>query len=123
MAEQALDGYRVLIVEDEYELADELRVELARAGATVIGPIGHLSGAIALTARERDIDVAVLDVNLRGETVYPLVDLLAERGIAVVFATGYDSFSIAARYAHISTCVKPVRLDALVEAIRRAAHL
>lgn len=122
MVEQILQGCRVLIVEDEYDLADELRIELRNVGATVIGPIGHLAGAIALVQSEPRIDVAVLDVNLRGEAVFPVADLLADRGVPIVFATGYDVLSIAPRYAHIVTCVKPVKLSAVIDAVERAAH-
>lgn len=71
MVEQVLAARRVLIVEDEYTLADELRSELSRVGAVVIGPVGHLQGAIDLVRAEKEIDVAVLDVNLRGEAVFP----------------------------------------------------
>lgn len=115
--EQVLAGRRVLVVEDEYALADELRHELSRAGATVIGPVGHLQGAIDLARSESGIEIAVLDVNLGGEDVYPLADLLAARDVRMIFATGYDERSIPSRFAHVATFIKPVELSALVKAV------
>lgn len=118
MVEQILAATRVLIVEDEYALADELSYELSRVGAVVIGPAGNLQGALDLVKSEIEIGLAVLDVNLRGEAVFPVADLLAERGIPMVFATGYDALSIPPRFAHIATFIKPVAISALVEAVR-----
>lgn len=122
MVEPLLASRRVLIVEDEYALADELGYELSRAGALVIGPVGSLQGAIDLVRTEKEIDLAVLDVNLRGEAVFPLADLLAERGVPMVFATGYDALSIPPRFAEIATFVKPVAFSALIEAISSATQ-
>lgn len=119
MVEQVLAARRVLIVEDEYTLADELRSELSRVGAVVIGPVGHLQGAIDLVRAEKEIDVAVLDVNLRGEAVFPLADMLAERGVPMVFATGYDSLPVPLRFAHIATFIKPVPISAMIAIISR----
>lgn len=120
MVEQILTACRVLVVEDEYALADELRYELTRVGATVIGPVGQLQRAIDLVTPEVDIDVAVLDVNLGDEAVYPLADLLATRGVRMIFATGYEARSIPSRFAHVPTFVKPVAMSALVEAVIRS---
>lgn len=117
MVEQLLAACRVLIVEDEYALADELSSELSRAGAVVIGPVGHLQGALDLAKTETAIDLAVLDVNLRGESVFPVADLLAARGVPMVFATGYDALSIPPRFAHFATFVKPVAISTLIKAV------
>lgn len=120
MVEQVLGACRVLIVEDEYSLAEELRSELSEAGAVVVGPVGDLQRAIELVTAEKDLHAAVLDINIRGEDIFPLADLLAERGVPMVFATGYYDFPIPSRFAHIISCVKPVQHSALIEAIRIA---
>lgn len=117
MVEQVLSGCRVLIVEDEYMLADELRRELSLAGASVIGTVGQLQPAIDLARSESQIDVAVLDVNLGDEAVYPLADLLATRGVRMIFTTGYDARSIPSRFAPAATFVKPIAMAALVQAV------
>ena len=120
MTDLPLSGCRVLVVEDEFLIADELRGELAGAGAQVLGPIGHLEGALTLARAEGTIDAAVLDLNLGGTEVFPLADLLIERGVPVVFSTGYDAASLPSRFAAVPTCLKPVPISALVTAVKNA---
>ncbi|MEW6017560.1 MAG: HWE histidine kinase domain-containing protein [Pseudomonadota bacterium] len=83
----SLGGARVLIVEDAALLAMELETGLSEAGAEVLGPAYELEEAMALLAQP--IDAAVLDANLNGLSVQPVAELLAERGVPFVFATGY----------------------------------
>jgi two-component sensor histidine kinase len=82
-----LKGARVLIVEDAVLLALELETGLSDAGAQVIGPAYELEEALALL--DQPIDAAVLDANLNGRSVAPVAELLSQRGIPFVFATGY----------------------------------
>ncbi len=120
MVEQVLGACRVLVVEDEYTIAEEICFELKRVGAVVIGPVGQLRAAIDLVRTAPEIDVSVLDLNLGGETVFPLADLLAERGVPIIFATGYDAQSIPSRFAPAATLVKPVAISAMVKAVSSA---
>lgn len=117
MAEMTLRDCRILVVEDEYYLADELRTELEDRGAVVLGPVGTLDQALALIAGTQDIDGAILDVNLRGEQVYPAADLLLSRAIPFVFATGYDAAAFPPRLGQIARCEKPVSVASLVSVI------
>ena len=82
-----LKGARVLIVEDAVLLARELETGLAEAGAEVVGPAYELEEAMALL--DRPIDAAVLDANLNGRSVTPVAEVLFQRKIPFVFATGY----------------------------------
>ncbi|WP_293901220.1 HWE histidine kinase domain-containing protein [Phenylobacterium sp.] len=82
-----LKGARVLIVEDAVLLALELETGLSEAGAQVVGPAYELEEALALL--DQKIDAAVLDANLNGRSVTPVAELLRQRGIPFVFATGY----------------------------------
>ena len=86
MVDQVLRGTRILVVEDEYLLADDLNNALADAGAHVLGPAASVEDATALIGNEATIDAAILDVNLRGDMVFPLADALRERGIPFAFA-------------------------------------
>lgn len=70
MASQTLQGCRILIVEDEFLLADDLAHVLDDAGATVLGPVPSVRDALELIAGEKAIDFAVLDVNLHGDMVF-----------------------------------------------------
>lgn len=112
---------RILVVEDEYMLADELQRELSRAGAVVVGPVPTVAMALDLLAREADLDGAVLDVNLGGDLVYPVADALAGRKVPFVFVTGYDAQALPPRFVHAPRCEKPVRISAVRDAIGRAA--
>ncbi len=83
-----LKGLRVLVVEDEMMVSMLIEDMLSDMGCTVMGPASRLDEAIEL-ANASDIDCAVLDVNLGGQPIFPLADLLRERGCPFAFATGY----------------------------------
>lgn len=104
----ALDGFRILVVEDEYFLADRLASDLRDMGATVVGLAGTIDDALDLIDATERLDGAVVDVNLHGEMAFPVVDALIARGVAVVFATGYDRASLPPGYAAIPSVQKPV---------------
>ncbi len=108
MRDEALKGRRILVVEDDYFLAEDMRTDLERAGAEVIGPVPRLKQALDLLAQGGRLDGAVLDINLGGEMVYPLADALRERGVPFVFATGYEEKNIPTRYADVPWHPKPV---------------
>ena len=98
---------RVLVVEDDYLLAEDLKDELSAAGAEVMGPVSDLESAWALLAKGPLPNRAILDIKLGGQMVYPLADALRERGIPFVFATGYEAQAIPAAYADVPCCEKP----------------
>jgi CheY-like chemotaxis protein len=103
----ALTGKQILVVEDEYLLAQDIAAALRRRGAAVLGPVATIQAAADLIARQR-IDAAVLDVNLQGDLVYPVADALTERNVPYVFATGYDRAALPSRYSHIPLLQKPI---------------
>ena len=83
-----LDGLKVLVVEDEMMVSMLIEDMLTDLGCTVVGPAARLDEAMDL-ARDSEIDCAVLDVNLGGQPIFPLADLLREKGAPFAFATGY----------------------------------
>ena len=120
MAEPMLKGMRILVAEDEYLLADAWREALAEAGAQVLGPVLSVEDAQALVAGEARIDAALLDINLRGELVFPVADLLRTRRVPFAFATGYDEWTLPDRFTHAPRLEKPVkaaRIVSLLEAM------
>jgi CheY-like chemotaxis protein len=111
---------RILVVEDEMIAAMMLETLLADSGGIVVGPVASVGNALALIAT-KPIDGAVLDVNLGGEFVYPVADVLAERGTPFVFITGYGTTGIDVRpYAHVPVMPKPYEDDGLVRLIAEA---
>ena len=83
-----LAGLRVLVVEDEMMVSMLIEDMLDDLGCKVVGPASRLDEAIAL-AGEAELDCAVLDVNLGGQSIFPLADLLRAKGAPFAFATGY----------------------------------
>lgn len=83
-----LTGRRVLIVEDEYFAAMELQRLVEEAGGEVVGPAGTLADARALVAD--DIDGAILDLRLDGNTSVPVAEALRRRGIPFLLVTGLE---------------------------------
>jgi CheY-like chemotaxis protein len=85
---RTFSGLRVLVVEDEMMVSMLIEDMLADLGCTIVGPASRLDEALEL-ARNGGIDCAVLDVNLGGQPIFPLADLLREKGRPFAFATGY----------------------------------
>ncbi|MGK7295350.1 MAG: hypothetical protein ACNS61_05875 [Candidatus Wenzhouxiangella sp. M2_3B_020] len=85
-----LSGRTILLVEDDFFIAEDLAASCEAAGASVVGPAASASEARDLVSRVERLDGAMLDVNLRGETSFELADMLLERGVPVLFTSGYD---------------------------------
>jgi len=83
-----LNGLRVLVVEDEMMVSMLIEDMLGDMGCVVVGPASRLDEAIAL-AELGELDCAVLDVNLGGQPIFPLADILRAKGHPFAFATGY----------------------------------
>ena len=71
-------------------------------------------------ADKGDFEAAILDVNLGGELVYPVADLLSSRGIPFVFVTGYGRESIDRRFANAPVLEKPIELTSLEDIFGRS---
>ena len=90
---------------------------LLELGHEVAGLAGRLDAAMAL-AREAEFDLAMLDVNLAGETSFPVAQILASRGIPFLFATGYGIKGVAEEYRSYPVLQKPFRSHDLDLALR-----
>ncbi len=112
-----LEGRNVLVVEDEYFIADDMRRVFEENGATVIGPVGSVEDALAILSEAPPIDGAVLDINLRQTMVFPIADLLRQRGVPFVFATGYESIVIPERLRDAVHCEKPGEAARVADAL------
>ncbi|TNC47699.1 response regulator [Rubellimicrobium rubrum] len=106
--DQALAGRRILLVEDDFIIADDVAAAFGSAGAEVVGPAATPRKALELIKQTERLDGAMLDINLQGDLVYAVVDALQARGVPVIFASGYDRSAIPERYADIPFCEKPV---------------
>ncbi|WP_133500750.1 response regulator [Cognatilysobacter terrigena] len=111
-----LESRRVLIVEDEFLMADEFARSFEAAGAEVIGPYSVVEDAIE-AARWQPLDAAVLDVVLLEESVAPVAALLRARGIPFLFATGVEANCLPGGYESVPVVEKPCDIDELVTAL------
>jgi CheY-like chemotaxis protein len=112
-----LANRRVLVAEDEYFIARDIAQALHILGAEVVGPVPSRDEVQAILATGERLDAAILDINLNGEMVFPVVEALTAQGIPVVFATGYDQTTMPAQYQDIPCWQKPFDPQTLVQAL------
>ncbi len=110
---------RILIVEDEMLVAMNIEDMLLDLGHEVAGLASRLEPALSL-AREGEFDLAMLDVNLAGQTSFPVAEILAGRGIPFLFATGYGVKGIDPAYRGYPVLQKPFRARDLEVALTEA---
>jgi len=101
-----LRGLRVLVVEDEAAISLLLEDMLLDFGCEVVGPAARLSTALDAVNRG-NVDLAILDVNVAGEPIYPVADALVERSVPFVFSPGYGSAGIKDTYRDRPVLQKP----------------
>jgi CheY-like chemotaxis protein len=113
------DGLAILVVDDETLIAMLLEDLLLDLGCTVVGPAGTVAQSLALVEKSgRALDGALLDINLRGELVYPVADVLIARGVPFVFITGNALHGIDPRYAAIPALAKPFSDETISDVVR-----
>ena len=113
-----LVGKRVLVVEDEYLIALGVQDLLSEVGCIVIGPFARVQDAVAAVLIE-SVDVALLDVNVAGEMVFPVAYLLEEKGTPFLFVTGYGQSILPGDRPEWEACTKPFLSRQLVECLTR----
>jgi len=114
-----LHGCRVLVVEDQLAIALAIEAVLKQLGCEVVGPHARLASALEAARRER-LDCAILDINLQGDSVAPIANELAGRGVPAIVATGYPAGSIPPSLRALPRIEKPYLPGDLERLIRRA---
>jgi CheY-like chemotaxis protein len=120
MSGRNLIGLRVLVVEDEMLVSLQIEDVLIDEGCVIVGPYDHVAGALA-AARAEALDLAVLDVNLRGVKVFPVAEALGERNIPFVLLSGYGRSAAPAAHPEWRVCSKPFQPDDLMVMLRELA--
>jgi CheY-like chemotaxis protein len=125
LTEGVAQGLRLLVVEDEAMIAMAMEDMLTDLGCIVVDVAGSLAQALnRLDGLADGLDGAILDVNLGGgETVYPVADALAVRGVPFIFATGYGAGGLDQRYRHTQILAKPVGLAVLRAALTQFGRI
>jgi two-component SAPR family response regulator len=115
-----LAGLRILIVEDEFLLAMELELLLLQRGCMVLGPVSSVGQALAVLDGEEP-EIALLDVNLKGERATPIAVALQARGVPFVLITGYSAVQLSEPELQSAPRIdKPVSCRALKRAVTAA---
>ena len=120
---RALQGRRVLVIEDESLVAMLLETILSDMGCTVIGPESNVGDGLRVVTGETDLDAALLDVNVAGREVFPVAEALKARGVPFVFSTGYGEAGLPEHWRGNPTIQKPFTEGAIREALMRAMNI
>ncbi|HEX7885356.1 MAG TPA: response regulator [Phenylobacterium sp.] len=120
---ETLAGTRLLIVEDETLVAMMVEDMLSDLGCVVVDVAGTVARGLSLVGDPNlALDGAILDVNLGGEKVYPVADVLQAHRIPFIFATGYGVAGIAEGYEHVPALAKPYDLSRLERILNAVIH-
>ncbi|WP_425998779.1 PAS domain S-box protein [Caulobacter sp. DWR1-3-2b1] len=119
--EPSLAGQSVLILEDDFYLAQDAATALREAGAEVIGPFATIEDATE-AIKSRRVTAAMLDVNLGNGPSFEVADAMRGAGAPFVFVTGYDQDTIPAEFAHVVRLEKPIEPRDIVRAIGALAE-
>lgn len=112
-----LNGKRILVIEDEYYIASDLKRALLREGAVVVGPFNTVPQGLAAVSND-PIDAALIDVNLEGVTSFPIADKLDERGVPYTFLTGYEGTNLPDGYRDRPRLAKPFTMEIVLNSLR-----
>lgn len=116
----ALTDRKVLVVEDESLVAMLLETILEDFGCTPVGPASTVDEGIRAAEDEPGLDVALLDVNVAGREVFPVAEALANRGVPIIFSTGYGEAGLPDRWRGAPVLQKPFTEAAVRDALMRA---
>jgi CheY-like chemotaxis protein len=112
-------GKRILVVDDEAMIRMLLVDMLSELGYTVAAEAARVEEALE-AATTADFDIAILDVNLQGQTIGPVAEALAERGCPFVFATGYNEHGLPDGFRDRPMLRKPFQMDGLSRSLETA---
>ncbi|TPK12755.1 response regulator [Mesorhizobium sp. B2-5-9] len=116
------DRPRVLVVEDEWLIAEDVASDLRAAGYPVVGPVSSVAAALRLVEADK-VDMALLDVQLNAETSLPIAEILLARGTPFAFVTGYGRGDLPARFRNCKFVTKPASEAAILTAVADLASL
>jgi DNA-binding LytR/AlgR family response regulator len=115
-----LAGLRIFIAEDEFHVLQLIEDMLAELGCVICDSVSSVRAALD-RATATEAQIAVLDVNLRGKKIFPAAQVLQDRGIAVVFSTGYGEGGIEAGWEACPVLQKPFAIERLEAALAQVA--
>ena len=119
----ALQGLKVLVLEDETLVSMMVEDMLSDLGCEVVGPFARLDSALAFANEgQPKVDIALLDVNLGGERSFPLAEVLSGKGVPFVFTTGYDDAGMPEAWRGRPALRKPFTMAEMALALRQTVE-
>lgn len=115
-AQRLRPGVRVLVVEDEFLLAQTVADILETAGCVVVGPVGTIEDALNLIA-ESGFDCAVVDANLHGQQSTPVLEAISARALPAAILSGYDRATLPPKLRGLPFLQKPVDEPRLLQIV------
>lgn len=119
----ALQGRRILVIEDESLVAMLLETILDDMGCTVVGPESNVDDGLIAATTEASLDAALLDVNVAGREVFPIAEALRTRGVPFVFSTGYGEAGLPEHWRGNPTIQKPFTEGAIRDALMKVMNI
>ncbi len=117
-----LAGLRVFVVDDEALVAMLLEDMLSDLGCVVVATAGRVDQALEMLGDPATaFDLAVLDVNVAGESILPVAAAVEARGASMVFATGYGQSGVPAPFRDRPTLQKPFGFNEVADRLVQAA--
>jgi DNA-binding response OmpR family regulator len=110
---EAVNPFRVLVVEDEMLIALCIEQCLTAQGHKVVGPVARRDEALRYAA-DPAFDFALLDVNLGGEQVYPVAATLTRNSVPFAFLSGHGASGLRPEWKHAPMLEKPFSCEALI---------
>ena len=112
----ALDGRRIMVVEDEVLIAMLIEASLEDHGCTIVGPYGRLNEALRAAEVER-LDAAIMDVNLAGERIFPVAEMLWQRAVPFLLLSGYGDRALPEDRQQWKLQAKPFEMQRVLTTI------
>lgn len=113
---------KVLVVEDEWLIADQVAEALTDAGYDVVGPAAQISEALALV-RDEPIDAALIDINVDGDRTFGLAAALSKASVPFAFLSGYSKADLPEYLRERPLLQKPVDGNAVCSCVRALLHM
>jgi DNA-binding response OmpR family regulator len=112
----------ILVLEDEFIIADEIATILQDAGHSVVGPMASIDAAMAGLDNGVRPDAAIIDANIRGDSSAALAKRLRELNVPFCLCTGYRSGDLGNEFGDVAIVQKPVSPGVLLATIVALAN-
>ena len=108
---------RILVLEDEWLIANQIETALDDAGFEVVGPFNRVAQAVDVV-HSLSVDAAILDINVNGESSFPVAEKLVEASVPFMFLSGYSEVELPSALQGRPMVQKPIDLTALCRYLR-----